>query len=119
MRRLLMAIGATAALAGCALTPKEVLDQGGRVTFNSEKAPSAVARCIARNAENLAGHVTARERIEADGSVEVTVRSNAEGSSILAIATAAPASLGAAVTIVVSPQALGPETLKQRLPQGC
>lgn len=122
MRRLMMkrlTIASLVLLAGCSLTPKEVLDQGERTTFNSPQPPAAAARCLARNAENIAGHVTARERTEANGTVEVTVRSNAETSSILAIATAAPAGTGSLVTITISPQALGPGMLKSRLPAGC
>lgn len=117
MKRLTIVV--LALVGGCALTPKEVLDQGERITHKSSQPAAAAARCIARNAENMAGHVTARERTEPNGSIEVTVRSNLEGSSILAIASATTTGSGSVVTVTVSPQAVARETLKRRLLEKC
>lgn len=119
MRRMAVTVAAAGALAGCALTPHQVLSHGERVTHRSTQSAGSAARCIARNAENLSGFVRSQERSNPDGSVEIIIRSNFEGSSILAIGIALPRSDGAEITITVSPHALAPETLKAKLPAGC
>jgi len=68
-----LAVLALLALAGCAQTPQEAIDQGDRFNFTSALTPYSAAICINRNA-NARGDVSGQERMLGEVDMEVVVR---------------------------------------------
>lgn len=68
-----LAVIALLALAGCAQTPQEAIDQGDRFNFTSALTPYSAAICINRNA-NARGDVSGQERMLGEVDMEVVVR---------------------------------------------
>ena len=67
---------ATLALAGCASTPQEIVQQGPRSEHTLQLPPFRAAGCIARNAENLVDSINAPIRpLESGERYEVVIRS--------------------------------------------
>ena len=72
-----LAVLALLALAGCAQTPQEAIDQGDRFNFTSALTPYSAAICINRNA-NARGDVSGQERMLGEVDMEVVVRDSPE-----------------------------------------
>jgi hypothetical protein len=70
-----IALAALALLAGCAMTPKEMLVEGERGTHTLKQPPALAAGCMARNFENYAAgfQATIRSLPEPDA-LEVITR---------------------------------------------
>lgn len=94
-----------AALAGCALTPAEVSEQGTRRTAAARLPPAQAAVCIERNAENRSAYYVARQRALDDGVVEVVIRFT-EILGVLAIVRLHPEGTGSAIEMWTSPNVL-------------
>ena len=74
MRRL-GTLATLALLAGCMLTPEQVMQKGSAQTATLQGAPTQAANCIERNAHNPRATGIASHRPLADGSgVEVIIR---------------------------------------------
>lgn len=74
----------TAALAGCATSPQEVIDRGTRHTGEIAKAPMDAAKCIARSAEYSGNWLTTTQETGA-GQTEVLLKSSAASYMTMAI----------------------------------
>lgn len=124
MKRLLIALVAT--LAGCAITPQEMMDAGQRTDFKSAKAPREVANCIERNASEIkwglaaVSHPARVRDGRVPGAFEVVYSADM---GTLAIAEIRPAPPGSAFSIWRSqddPWPLrGQGTLDEQMARGC
>ena len=65
-------------IAGCAQAPKPGVEDGGIFIFKTARTPYAAAICIARNAKNRPGNMTAEEKLLGETSMEVIVRLRGE-----------------------------------------
>ena len=105
-------------LAGCAMTPADVVEQGTRHAWSSSLSPQAAAECIARNAENTSGTITAIVRAApTSGAVETIVRTGEGG--VMSLSQSRPAAKGATVEIWISPRFLTPERYLTSVSKGC
>lgn len=82
-------------LAGCALSPVELIDQGYRYDFSSTRPPRVVASCMATNMEN-----------HQDGAMTVSVRER-EQSGTYQVLWTAPSYVVTLGLIVVEPASRG------------
>jgi hypothetical protein len=111
--------------AGCALTPAEVIEQGGVSTFVLSGPPAQAADCIARNSENYkpwtAPYTPTVRALSAD-SMEVIVRLMPADATTIAVAHVTPApSGGSNARIWKNPNALPivPDDLPRIIASGC
>ena len=105
-------------LAGCAMTPTVVVEQGTRHTWSSSLSPQAAAECVARNAENMSGMITAVVRAApTSGAVETIARTGEGG--VMSLSQSRPAPNGATVEIWISPRFLTPERFLTSVSKGC
>ncbi|MBI2960913.1 MAG: hypothetical protein HYY28_11410 [Betaproteobacteria bacterium] len=110
-------------LAGCAITPNDVMREGERSEYRSTRAPQEVARCIQRNASEIRlgilglGSQPAYIRDHTiPGSLEVLYG----GGVTIAVAVVRPAASGSTFTIWRNPQPVSGEgTLEQQMARGC
>lgn len=109
-------------LAACAYTPRELMQEGEQRTARARKPPLAAARCIARNAEEIAVALTARERTleTAVGGYEVIVRQHGDGPTTVAVANILPNVDGSIVRLWLSPNiVIGVDEFTVRLLNDC
>lgn len=83
-------------LTGCALTPTDVRNQGVRADFKSTKAPSAVANCIARNADEAKRPLQATVREGTEGAYDIHITKPGMGNALTA--EVLPVQNGSAIT---------------------
>lgn len=111
-------------LAGCAMSPLELREEGERLEFTSTAAPRDIAQCIARNADNykpsawLAGPfpANAREGFKA-GSFEVVVQHPA-GHGFVMVADVRPHLGGALVSTWLTPYLIDRD-MPERIVEPC
>jgi hypothetical protein len=105
------------ALAGCAMTPGEVLERGTRTQVELKRPPAAAAECIARNAGEISGYTLPEIRgLEAAGR-EVVVRTASEAGTI-AVVQLRPTPAGSSASVYLTPNLLGGD-LGGKLLEGC
>ena len=108
------------ALAGCAQTPEEAIDQGDRFNFTSALTPYSAAICINRNA-NARGDVSGQERMLGEVDMEVVVRdSPGTRGNTLAVAQIRRGNPISSVTVSVTTSVRGDrQTFARQLMAGC
>lgn len=103
--RILILVTIAALLAGCAMSPTELREQGDRQEFTLAKSPAEAAACVARNVEN-SGHwsigypTTSIRSAVTPGAFELTVSTP---TSFLMVAEFKPASTGSVATAMITP----------------
>ncbi len=110
----------TAALAGCATSPQQVIDRGTRHTGEIAKSPSEAAKCIARSAEYSTGSMLAGvSEIDANTS-ELIVRGTIEVTTTISVWRFRKSASGSTYEAWVSPNLLsGPEAHIKRVRGNC
>jgi hypothetical protein len=115
-----LAVIALLALAGCAQTPQEAIDQGDRFNFTSALTPYSAAICINRNA-NARGDVSGQERMLGEVDMEVVVRdSPGTRGNTLAVAQIRRGNPISSVTVSVTTSVRGDrQAFARQLMAGC
>jgi hypothetical protein len=115
-----LAVLALLALAGCAQTPQEAIDQGDRFNFTSALTPYSAAICINRNA-NARGDVSGQERMLGEVDMEVVVRdSPGTRGNTLAVAQIRRGNPISSVTVSVTTSVRGDrQAFARQLMAGC
>ncbi len=110
----------TAALAGCATSPQEVIDRGTKFTGTIAGTPSEAARCIAKNAEYTSGAMLAGvSEIDAQNT-ELIIRGTIEVTTSLSVWRFRKANSGSTYEAWVSPSlVVSPERHIQRVRGNC
>ena len=105
------------ALAGCAQTPEEAIDQGDRFNFTSALTPYSAAICINRNG----GGVSGQERMLGEVDMEVVVRdSPGTRGNTLAVAQIRRGNPISSVTVSVTTSVRGDrQAFARQLMAGC
>jgi hypothetical protein len=101
MKTLAIAIS-LAALAGCAISPQEVVEHGTRFTGNIKGTPIEAARCVARNAEYTSGSVIATASEIDAGAAETIIRGTIELTTTLSVWRFRAADAGSTFEVWVS-----------------
>jgi hypothetical protein len=109
MKRAMMVV-IPVVLAGCAMSPVDLREEGRRAESESSKSPREATQCITRNAETykplgaLGAAFTAywRESLK-PGSFEVLVPHPAQGKGYLLIADISPRDSGSQITTWLNP----------------
>lgn len=88
-------------LAGCAMTPQQVLESGPRTRHELQMDAPRAAGCIGRNADNLVDSIQSSMRpLPEAGRYEVLIRNmNAQG-SVLLIAHVEPRGAASSATMI-------------------
>ena len=108
------------ALAGCAQTPEQAIDQGDRFNFTSALTPYSAAICIGRNVKARGG-ASAEERLLGEVDMEVVVRdSPGTGGNTLAVAQIRRGNPISSVSVWITPSVRGDRRgYAQGLMAGC
>lgn len=122
----LLLLIAAALLAGCATTPKEVMQDGERADYRSAKPVPEAAKCIEHNAAELKWGLLgtsfqAQTRAAATaGTLEVIY--GGQGATVAVVSIRADGT-GSAISVWRSPQLIGllrgEGTLEQQIVRGC
>lgn len=104
MKRL--TIAALALTAGCALTPKEVIEQGPRSVHELRQPPALAAGCMARNIENHRQSYSSHVRAIDASTTELVVRMPQAENAAMAVAHVTPSRTGSTATIWMSPHTM-------------
>ena len=109
------------ALAGCAQTPEQAIDQGDRFNFTSALTPYSAAICISRNANARGSGTSGQERMLGEVDMEVVVR-DAPGTqgNTLAVAQVRRGNPISSVTVSVATSVRGDrQVFARQLMAGC
>lgn len=108
---------ASVALAGCALTPADVMEQGIRQTASSRLVPRDVAACIGKNAERVTRSATTIAYPTGRRDFEVVLQYPDIGSA--AVFSVKVSGTGSAITAWIAPFLTPPEVAFGNLIWGC
>ena len=109
------------ALAGCAQTPEQAIDQGDRFNFTSALTPYSAAICISRNANARGSGISGQERMLGEVDMEVVVRdSPGTQGNTLAVAQIRRGNPISSVTVSVTTSVRGDrQAFARQLMAGC
>jgi hypothetical protein len=107
MNNRLLALAVPMLLAGCALTPAEVVMQNNSATFSSSKTSASASRCLVKSINNTSSDFSAYESNEGNNAYDVTGRFVRADNGTMIVYQVRPAAGGSKITAYVSGNILG------------
>lgn len=104
-------------LAGCATTPKDVMESGTRTVHVLKSPPSKAALCMARNVENFHAGMVASVR-PGDVGQEVIARLTA-AESVIFVVHVEPTNTGSRAVVWYRGYLVGGESVQAAMLAGC